>query len=111
MLLLTLCFFFWSLYSNAVLSVFYSFAIISLRKRGLVVLLQLYSLPRCTVGWSVIVAFPGLEVIKLEFILRVSKGAKSRNQYNQVPRLTQDTNGKVTNSQLDTTNETQNIAQ
>ena len=29
----------------------------------------------------------------------VSKGAKIRNRYNQVPRLTQDTNGKVTNSQ------------
>ena len=28
-----------------------------------------------------------------------SKGAKIRNRYNQVPHLTQDTNGKVTNSQ------------
>ena len=28
-----------------------------------------------------------------------SKVAKIRNQYNQVPHLTQDTNGKVTNSQ------------
>ena len=35
----------------------------------------------------------------------VSKGAKIRNRYNQVPHLTEDTNGKVTNSQLDTTNE------
>ena len=35
--------------------------------------------------------------------LKVSKGAKIRNRYNQVPHLTQDTNGKVTNSQLDTT--------
>ena len=33
----------------------------------------------------------------------VSKGAKIRNRYNQVPYLTQDTNGKVTDSQLDTT--------
>ena len=33
-----------------------------------------------------------------------SKGAKIRDRYNQVPRLTQDTNGKVTSSQLDTTN-------
>ena len=39
--------------------------------------------------------------------VKVSKGAKIRNQYNQVPHLTQDTNGKVTNSQLDTTNESQ----
>ena len=39
--------------------------------------------------------------------MKVSKGAKIRNRYNQVPHLTQDTNGKVTNSQLDTTNESQ----
>ena len=32
-------------------------------------------------------------------ILKVSKGAKIRNRYNKVPHLTQDTNGKVTNSQ------------
>ena len=36
---------------------------------------------------------------------KVSKGAKIRNQYNQVPHLTQDTNRKVTNSQLDTIHE------
>ena len=30
---------------------------------------------------------------------KVSKGAKIRNRYNQVPHLTQDTNGKVTDSQ------------
>ena len=29
----------------------------------------------------------------------VSKGEKIRNRYNQVPLLTQDTNGKVTDSQ------------
>ena len=32
-------------------------------------------------------------------LLKVSKCAKIRNRYNQVPHLTQDTNGKVTNSQ------------
>ena len=32
-------------------------------------------------------------------IHKVSKVAKIRNRYNQVPHLTQDTNGKVTNSQ------------
>ena len=42
--------------------------------------------------------------------LKVSKGAKIRNRYNQVPHLTQDTNGKVTNSQLDTTNEGQEVS-
>ena len=41
---------------------------------------------------------------------KVSKGAKIRNRYNQVPYLTQDTNGKVTNSQLDTTNESQEVS-
>ena len=34
-----------------------------------------------------------------ETFLKVSNGAKIRNRYNQVPHLTQDTNGKVTNSQ------------
>ena len=33
------------------------------------------------------------------FVLKLSNGAKIRNRYNQVPHLTQDTNGKVTNSQ------------
>ena len=35
----------------------------------------------------------------LESSIKVSKGAKIRNRYSQVPHLTQDTNGKVTNSQ------------
>ena len=34
---------------------------------------------------------------------------KIRNQYNQVPHLSHDTNGKVTQSQLDTTNESQEV--
>ena len=33
-----------------------------------------------------------------------------RNRYNQAPHLTQDTNGKVTNSQFDTTNESQEVS-
>ena len=40
----------------------------------------------------------GNEKINLGYI-KVSNGAKIRNRYNQVPQLTQDTNGKVTNSQ------------
>ena len=40
----------------------------------------------------------------------LSKGTKIMNRYNQVPHLTQDTNGKVTNSQLDTTNESQEVS-
>ena len=42
--------------------------------------------------------------------VKVSKGAKIRSQYNQVTHPTQDTNGKVTNSQLDTTNESQEVS-
>ena len=38
-------------------------------------------------------------ISKFQVGLKVSKGAKIRNRYNQVPHLTQDTNGKVTNSQ------------
>ena len=45
-----------------------------------------------------------------EHNLEVGKGSKIRNQYNQVPHLTQDTNGKVTNSQLDTTNDSQEVS-
>ena len=41
---------------------------------------------------------------------KVNKGAEIRNRYNQVPHLTQDTDGKVTNSQLDTTNESQEVS-
>ena len=42
--------------------------------------------------------------------VHVSKGAKIRTRYNQVPHLTEDTNGKVTNSQLDATNESQEVS-
>ena len=41
---------------------------------------------------------------------KVSKGAKIRNRYNQVPHLTQDTNGKVTKSQYVSTNESQEVS-
>ena len=49
-----------------------------------------------------------MQAIKQHF--EVSKGAKIRNRYKQVPHLTQDTNGKVTNSPLDTTNESQEVS-
>ena len=39
-----------------------------------------------------------------------SKGAKIRNRYNQVPHMTQDINEKVTNLQLDSTNESQEVS-
>ena len=40
---------------------------------------------------------------------KVRKKAKIRNRYNQAPHLTQDTNGKVTISQLDITYESQEV--
>ena len=43
-------------------------------------------------------------------ILKVRKRAKIRKRYNQVPYLTQDTNGKEANSQLDITNESQEVS-
>ena len=43
-------------------------------------------------------------------VMELSKGANIRNRYNQVPHLTQDTNGKVTNSHLDTTNESKKVS-
>ena len=47
---------------------------------------------------------------KTTLIIKVSKGVKIRNRYNQVPHLTQDTNGKVTNSQFYTINESQEFS-
>ena len=41
---------------------------------------------------------------------KVSKCAKIRNRNNQVPHLTENTNGKVTNSQLDITIESQEVS-
>ena len=44
---------------------------------------------------------PGVKIQLFQNMVRlqVNKVAKIRNRYNQVPHLTQDTNGKVTNSQ------------
>ena len=50
-----------------------------------------------------------LSVSKKLTCIKVNKGAKIRKRYNQVPHLTQDTNGKVTNSQLDSTNKSQEV--
>ena len=41
---------------------------------------------------------------------QVSKDARIRNRYNQVPHMTQDTDGKVTNLQLYTTNGNQEVS-
>ena len=50
-----------------------------------------------------------IQTVKM-LIMKVRKREKIRNRYNQVPHLTQDTNGKVTNSQLDITNENQEVS-
>ena len=42
--------------------------------------------------------------------MKVKGRAKIRNRYNQAPHLTQDTNWKVTTSQLDITNESQAVS-
>ena len=47
---------------------------------------------------------------KFHHIVEVRKRAKIRNRYNQVTHLAQNTNGKVTNSQLDTTNKSQEVS-
>ena len=43
-------------------------------------------------------------------LIQSKQGAKIRNRYTQVPHPTQDTNGKVTHSQLDTTNWSQEVS-
>ena len=43
-------------------------------------------------------------------LIKVRKRAKIKNRYNQAPHLTQDTNGKVTTSQLDITNKSQEVS-
>ena len=42
--------------------------------------------------------------------IEVRKRARIRKQYRQAPQLTEDTNGKVTTTQLDITNESQEIS-
>ena len=50
-------------------------------------------------------------LLVMNFIaLKVRKRAKIRNRYNQATHLSQDTNGKVTTSQLDFTIESQEVS-
>ena len=48
-----------------------------------------------------------VNILTILLVIKISKAAKIRNRYNQVPHLTQDTNVKATNLQLATTNESQ----
>ena len=43
-------------------------------------------------------------------MIKVRNRAKIRNRYKQAPYLTQDTNEKVTTSQIDVTNESQKVS-
>ena len=49
-------------------------------------------------------------MIFISIVRKVRRRAMVRNRYNQAPHLTQDTNGKVTTSQLDITNESQEVS-
>ena len=66
----------------------------------------------CGISRSYSLTFNIISVFRdaILFMTKVSKGAKIRNRYNQVPHLIQDTNRKMTNSQLDTTNESQEVS-
>ena len=54
--------------------------------------------------------FHSLRIINLNIVRKVRKSAKIRNRYNQAPHLTQYTNRKVATSQLDITNESQEVS-
>ena len=51
-----------------------------------------------------------IEFDKPPVIDEVRMRAKIRNRYNQAPHLTQDTNGKVTTSEIDITHESQGVS-
>ena len=57
---------------------------------------NVFFLCQCSVQWE-------NQTYKNFQMSKVSKGAMFKNRYNQAPHLAQDTNGKVTNSQLFTT--------
>ena len=52
-----------------------------------------------TMRWEITIYTELLKKPDTFYLLQSDKVAKIRNRYNQVPHLTQDTNGKVTNSQ------------
>ena len=60
--------------------------------------------------WFVLVKFKVVLKEKNGGHLKVSKGAMIRNRNNQVPNLTQDTNGKATKSHLNITNESREVS-
>ena len=79
-----------------------------------VLLLLCIALPHGGVGWSAVYMCDcGISrFYSLVFMsgFKVSKSAKIKNQYYQVPHLTQDTNVKVIISKLFTTNESREVS-
>ena len=68
--------------------------------------MQNFSFIERAIGWASLGLT--LDVLTVgETFSKVRKMAKIRNRCNQVPHLTQDTNGKVTTSKLDITNKRQ----
>ena len=63
-----------------------------------------------TEGQMATLTFDALSMVFNTHLSNVRKRAKIKNRYNQAPHLTQDTNGKVTTSQLDITNESQEVS-
>ena len=59
---------------------------------------MLDSVYHMTLSLKLYISFINLLLKRDKMLNKVSKGAKIRNRYNQVHILTQDTNGKVTNS-------------
>ena len=51
-----------------------------------------------------------IRLFSVKLFVVVRKRANIRNRYNQAPHLTQDTNGKMTSSQLDIANEGQEVS-
>ena len=102
----------WSLFCYTVLSLLSSFTIILTGKRESWLLYLNYHSHTMETNHDIVrKSHMSLTVIKQDTrkTINVRKRTKIRNQYNQVPHLTTDTNEKVTNSQLDITNDSQEV--
>ena len=67
-------------------------------------------LTECCVGGEILINISFVLFYIGQSVGKVRKRAKIRNRLNQAPHLTQDTNGKVTTSQFDITNESQEVS-
>ena len=76
------------------------------------ILVLTFCLFACFFTYSIFFLFSFLVILMIAIngFFKVSKGAKIRIRYNQVPHLTQDTNEKVTNSLIDITYESQEVS-